>query len=163
MATTISVAIERIFIDYELYFAIFFYFGVIVGSIFPDLDEEGSYLSLKFPLFPMLLKLFGVTHRGVTHLLLPVIVMASLFILFFNNLEELTAVVLLGFIIGYLLHLCGDMVTKGGINNFYTPFSSKHGVLLPRFMRFYTNSKEEKQVFFLMLIILAIETSIFLF
>lgn len=122
-----------------------FYLSIAIGSLFPDLDEEGSKLSKVFPLFPMIYDLLGIEHRGVTHQLSFVFVLAigCFIILNLNYADFVSNIILYGLALGYFMHLPGDMLTKGGINNFYYPVSNVKGVLLPRVFRFYTHSKEE--------------------
>lgn len=119
------------------------------ASLVPDLDEEGSYLSRKLPIFPIIFKLFGVTHRGITHRLISVFLLIILFLALenFNETSFDTKPLIYGFVLGYFMHLAGDLLTKGGINQFFYPFSKAKGVLLPRRFRFYTNSATELFVF----------------
>lgn len=116
-----------------------------IGSLSPDLDEEGSYLSNKFPIFPIVFKLFGVTHRGLTHRAMFVAFLGVLFSIFYFFYDSSSEYVPLyaGFLFGYIFHLLGDMLTKGGINRFFYPFSLRQAVLLPRKYRFYTGSIQE--------------------
>ena len=122
-----------------------FYLSIAIGSISPDLDEEGSRLSKVFPLFPMIYDVVGIKHRGVTHQLIFVLVLAiGLFIILnLNDADFVSNVIFYGLALGYFMHLPGDMLTKGGINNFYYPLTKSKGILLPRAFRFYTHSKEE--------------------
>ncbi len=136
-------------------FFIIFMLALSVGSLAPDLDEEGSYLSRKIPIFPMIFGLFGVTHRGITHRLISVIALSATAFMLIAT-ENITSLfgesIVFGFTLGYLLHLCGDMFTKGGINQFFYPVSKSKGVLLPRKFRFYTNSFTEMIVLILLVI-----------
>jgi len=144
--------------DFSIQEIVAFYSMVVIGSLAPDLDEQGSYLSRKLPIFPIIFGLFGITHRGVTHQLISVIVLcfgAVLFNVIAGEKYELYKFFVSGFIIGYIMHLAGDMLTKGGINNFFYPFSKTKAVLLPRKLRFFTGSIQEYIVFsFVSLVVL---------
>lgn len=143
---------------------ILFFLALSIGALAPDLDEEGSYLSRKIPIFPMIFQLFGVTHRGITHRLISVVallVIAGIFVLG-GELSSDGISAFVGFSLGYLLHLVGDMLTKGGINKFFYPISNAKGVLLPRRFRFYTGSGKEKIVFVSIFSILIFE-NLFMF
>ena len=151
---------------FQQYFGIdfmLFLSSVVFGSLLPDLDEEGSYIGRKIPIASFLLKIFGVKHRGITHRLIFVFILGAIFYSIYYVYQYVILVpILYGLLLGYLFHLFGDMLTKGGIENFYFPISSKKGVLLPRWLRFYTGSIEELMVFSLLIAILAIEFPIFL-
>lgn len=126
-----------------------FLIAVAVGSLLPDLDEEGSYIGKKFPVVSFVYAFFGIRHRGLTHyalflFALTVIGMASIALL---DIEKISMFFIFGLIFGYLMHLLGDMLTKGGIDNFFYPFSTTKAVLLPRGLRFYTGSNEELYFF----------------
>lgn len=138
------------------------YCFIAIGALFPDLDEENSYIGRKLPLFPMLYQILGVTHRGITHQLIFVVGLILLFqYLFFTySVSFVEKLIAYSFIYGYFMHLAGDMLTKGGINNFFFPISRKKGVLLPRFLRFKTDSIQEHLllyflyfIFFLLIIV----------
>jgi membrane-bound metal-dependent hydrolase YbcI (DUF457 family) len=135
---------------------------VSLAALAPDLDEEGSYLSKKLPIFSMTYDLFNVKHRGVTHKAKSIVFLILLFMLinFLENLDNTSYIdssVYLGFIFGYLFHHFGDMLTKGGINEYFEPLSGMKAVLLPRKYRFYTASSSEFSVFALLSSIVALE------
>lgn len=142
----------------------FMFLGAVsLAALAPDLDEEGSYLSKKLPIFPMFFKLFGVKHRGVTHRAISVVFLIFLFLII-GYLDENTRVHLplyFGFLAGWSFHLAGDMLTKGGINQFFYPFSKTKAVLLPRRYRFYTASMNEFLVFTLLFGIVVIQSMYF--
>lgn len=90
--------------------------GLIVGSLFPDIDEPGSYVGRRSLGTSYIINfLFG--HRGLTHSLFPVAILIFLFWQFPISL-------LLGFTAGYLFHILGDLFSKSGVPLFL-PFSSK--------------------------------------
>ena len=139
--------------------SIAFLSALSIGALSPDLDEEGSYLSRKIPVMPMVFKLFGVKHRAITHRLIAVVFLISVyyaFVLYEPSIENVSYL-FYGFILGYLMHLFGDMLTKGGINEFFYPFSNIRGVLLPRNLRFFTGSSNEFKVFFIIISIVISE------
>lgn len=93
------------------------YVPLIIGSLFPDIDEPTSTLGRLLPVG------YFVKHRTVTHSLF------ALIIAFWIN-------PLFG--IGYLTHIFLDMLTPAGIQLFY-PWEKKVGVKLIRtgsFMEF---------------------------
>jgi inner membrane protein len=139
-----------------------FYLSVAIGSLAPDLDEERSKISKILPIFPWIYKIFGIGHRGFTHQLLFVMILSGFFwyILKYQNIDYLVGISIFGFILGYFMHLVGDMLTKAGINNFLYPFFGIRGVLLPRMFRFYTSSKEEKIIFYLLIFFIIYQISI---
>ena len=118
------------------------YFSAIIGSIFPDIDEENSYIGRRLPLFSIITSSI-FKHRTLTHyLILPLII--AIAGLFTSGLNQL---ICFSFAFGILMHDVGDMLTKGGINGFFFPlFSNAKIALLPRALRFYTNSIAEYMI-----------------
>jgi inner membrane protein len=125
--------------------AVLFLSASAIGSLSPDFDEEGSYLSRKIPVLPMIFKIFGVKHRGATHRAIAVFALCVFFVSLALIEKDNTLIlpIATGFIFGYIFHLLGDMLTKGGIRKFFYPVSEKTAVLFPRKYRFYTGSIEE--------------------
>lgn len=126
--------------DIQAPYSIYAYISIIIGSLFPDIDEEHSYIGNKLKPISIVISSL-VKHRTLTHyLLLPL-----LLIVFGFYLENYTyKIIIYGFAIGMLLHDAGDMLTKGGIRGFFFPlFSSKKIVLLPDILRFRTFSMQE--------------------
>lgn len=119
---------------------ILFYFFVLVGSVFPDIDEPESFIGRKLPIFSNILSLF-VSHRGITHfMIIPIVV----FILAYFENDYRIKIILVGLGVGIFAHSIGDMLTKGGVVGYFFPFFRKTKVaLLPSFLRFYTNSITE--------------------
>ena len=144
-AVTPALIIESALDYINIYNELLLYLAVAIGSLLPDLDENGSKLSKSFPIFPIVYELLGIRHRGVTHYLLFsfVFVTLSFFILQINNADIYNNIIFYGLSYGYFMHLIGDMLTKGGINNFYYPLINCKGVILPKKFRFYTHSIEE--------------------
>lgn len=108
----------------------------VLGSILPDIDLPNSKAGNKLkPIAKVINKLFG--HRTITHAPLWLV---PLFLLL-HNLSELTSAfpiaiktnlscLLIGYISGFISHLLGDMLTKGGIPLFY-PFKKHRYHLTP--------------------------------
>lgn len=154
-ALTPPLAIETIGNYFPLEYEIIFYLGLLFGALSPDLDEENSKLGKMFPVFPIIYDLLKIEHRGITHKLIFVIAMSIMFffIILLNSGDGYSISFLYGFAFGYLFHLFGDMLTKGGIRDFFYPFfEGVQGVLLPYRFRFYTNSKIEYTILFFLVI-----------
>lgn len=108
--------------------SVYIYFSYL-GSLFPDIDMKGSYISKRHPI---IYKLFGskFKHRGFTHSL----IFISFLIFLLESLTKYTSdnVVFLclssGFLVGYASHLCLDLLTKEGIEIFY-PISINFSLL----------------------------------
>ncbi len=95
---------------------ILFMVVLLFFSIFPDIDEKTSKIFKKSKPFSYLAVWFG--HRNIFHTIyVPV---AIFLVLFVFNLKLLSLAVL----VGYLLHLLLDLITKKGIALFY-PLSKK--------------------------------------
>lgn len=117
---------------------IYVYFSY-VGSLFPDIDMKNSYIS---KIFPKIYRFLGskFRHRGITHSLIFVYLLCSLFSIIVHHSENNIVFICLfsGFIVGYLSHLCLDLLTKEGIELFY-PISINFSILPIK-----TSSKSEK-------------------
>jgi len=124
--------------------------GVLFGSTFPDIDEPGSYIGRKLPFISRILSIF-IQHRGITHTLLILFLYIALFFFVETNYKEyigsMAEMFFLGFIIGNLGHILGDMTTKSGVTIFY-PFTSKSFGLMPKSYRYITGSAVEYLVVF---------------
>jgi inner membrane protein len=131
-----------------------FYIASLFGSLLPDIDEPESYIGKRIPIFSNVLSIF-IEHRGITHYLI-----VPLFLLTLAYFEDdlLVKPILFGLGVGVFAHTVGDMLTKGGIRGYLFPFFRKRTfVLLPWFLRFYTNSITEYLYisFFICLILLS--------
>lgn len=160
VAFAMTVAIPAVyFANIDGFGGISFLFATAVGALAPDLDEEGSYLSRKIPVMPMLFGLFGVKHRGITHRAISVLFLIALlgFLAFADQGFVAHLPVYFGFILGYIMHLLGDMMTKGGIRDFFYPLFGTKAVLMPRSYRFYTGSLQEYLVFIGIVCVVALE------
>jgi len=151
LASAITLSVEYIEPDLIENEAIFFPF-MILGSLLPDIDEKNSYIGRRLGAISIFFDSI-FEHRTFTHyLFLPVMIfIAGYFV------SDMTAkTILYALATGILLHDVGDMLTKGGINGFFYPFYKKKKIaLLPRFLRFYTNSVTE---YFLTMVLIAINT-----
>ena len=95
---------------------ILFMVVLLFFSIFPDIDESSSRVAKRLKPFSYLAVVFG--HRNIFHTIyFPIAISAVLFIF---DLRALALAVL----IGYLLHLFLDLITKRGIALFY-PLSKR--------------------------------------
>lgn len=85
-----------------------------LGSLLPDIDHPKSFLGrrVRFLSVPISATL---GHRGLTHSLIAII----LFSMFLASFAESLPSVITALCIGYLSHLLGDFMTKGGIPLFY--------------------------------------------
>lgn len=120
---------------------IYIYFSYL-GSLSPDIDMRGSYISKRFPL---LYKRLGskFKHRGFTHSLIFVLFLCYIFNLLTKYSDNNIVFLCLssGFIVGYISHLCLDIITKEGIQIFY-PMPINFSLLPIK-----TSSKLEKIIF----------------
>lgn len=120
---------------------IVFFYSVLFGALLPDIDEPESRIGRMAPRFISEAIKAVFEHRGITHTL-P-------FILLFLIASVMTVgyikIVFFGIALGVMSHIIGDMLTKGGINNFFYPFTKNiKTALLPKCFRFYTNSLFER-------------------
>jgi len=116
--------------------------GVVLGSLLPDIDEPQSRIGKRTMGISNIIKaIFG--HRGATHYLIaPLIIL--LLALFVYQSNQIYGLFTLGVSYGYLFHLFGDMMTISGIRRFFYPFGKKKPYwILPKKLRFYTNSFKE--------------------
>lgn len=124
---------------YKIILLLVYIYFAYLGSLFPDIDMRGSYISKKFPL---LHKSIGkkFRHRGFTHSLISVSMLSyTLELLIYytqNNIVFLCASS--GFVVGYVSHICLDLITKEGVEIFY-PLSINFSILPIK-----TSSKTEK-------------------
>ena len=120
---------------------IYMYFSYL-GSVSPDIDMKGSYISKRYPI---IYKKFGskFKHRGFTHSILFVSSIACLseILLSYTNNNIVFICLCSGFLIGYISHLALDLLTKEGIEIFY-PISINFSLLHIK-----TNSKTEKLIY----------------
>lgn len=92
--------------------------AVVVGSLLPDIDHPGSKLGRRVPIISHIMYLFG--HRGITHSLLFVLILALL--------GEFVSPVFYGLAIGSAVHIAGDMLTPSGVP-FFWPHKRRYSLL----------------------------------
>ncbi|HIP35573.1 MAG TPA: hypothetical protein EYG85_01830 [Crocinitomix sp.] len=128
----------------------FFLLAILLGSLFPDIDEPESYIGKKLKVISIVMSSF-FKHRTFTHYL--IFPLSLILVAFFCVDNIFNKVTILGFALGILLHDAGDMLTKGGIKGFLWPiFPNTRIALLPYFLRFKTFSIEEYILIWLVLI-----------
>jgi inner membrane protein len=80
-----------------------------IGSLLPDVDHPRSWIGRRlWPISRPLAALFG--HRGVTHSLVAVILCFV-----FLHWREFTRPTVCAVVVGYLSHLCADLLTTNGL------------------------------------------------
>src|SRR5689334_18500919 len=94
-----------------------------VGSLLPDVDTPASKMSRSLKWMGRPFRLFA--HRGLTHSLFAVFVLALIMV--FLQVQTVHAV---AFLLGYLSHLSADSVTKSGIRLWWP--SQKRFRLVPK-------------------------------
>ena len=94
-----------------------FFLMVLLGSIFPDIDERESKMN-QWSGLPGRIVAFFFPHRGLFHSLLLAVLLSALLAFYWNSHYAL------GLFIGYLSHLAGDAVTLAGVRPLY-PFSKQ--------------------------------------
>ena len=117
-------------------------FAVAFGATFPDIDEPHSYIGRKMPIFSHILSLF-VEHRGITHTVLLISLYYIIVNFYATNL--IYKIIGIGFIVGNVGHVIGDMTTRSGVAIFYPIYNENIG-LLPKEFRYYTGSMVEYAV-----------------
>ena len=89
---------------------------VLLGSIFPDIDDGKSKMKKASGIIGSIIS-YLFKHRGIFHSLIFAFGIFVLFIIFWNNYYAFA------FFIGYCTHIFGDIITPMGIRIFY-PFSN---------------------------------------
>lgn len=88
--------------------------AVILGSLLPDIDHPKSWLGRRLWFISAPLSLL-IGHRGLTHSLLAAAALTFMLIVY----GEIAGYLVASLCIGYLTHMAGDFVTKGGIPVFW--------------------------------------------
>jgi inner membrane protein len=152
MALASAVTLSYLYVDNDListlpYFE-YFLIAILIGSLFPDIDEPESYIGNKLKVVSILTSVI-FKHRTFTHYL--IFPLALIFIALYVD-NTFNKVTILGFAIGILLHDAGDMLTNGAIKGFLWPiFPNTRIALLPNFLRFNTFSIQEYILVYLVL------------
>ncbi|MGL6107279.1 metal-dependent hydrolase [Romboutsia sp.] len=127
---------------YKLILVLVYLYFSYAGCLFPDIDLKNSYISKAHPL---LYKLFGskFRHRSFTHSLLFLYLLSYLFDILVKATDNNITFICIssGFLVGYLSHLCLDLITKEGIELFY-PVTINFSILPIK-----TSSKSEKIIY----------------
>ncbi|WP_157811986.1 metal-dependent hydrolase [Alteribacter populi] len=114
LATTIAAGATVSFFQSDVLFSYLYVIGLAIGSLLPDIDEPNSFLGRRVRVLSKPIKrIFG--HRGVTHS-----VLTWLLLVYF--LYPTDSLFITGFLIGYSIHLLGDLFSKRSIPLF-APFS----------------------------------------
>lgn len=126
---------------YICFLIVVYVYGAYFGSVLPDIDMKGSYISKKIP---FMYKLLGkhLKHRGITHSL-TFLMMLWVCILSLVELAERDFIVTLffyGLLIGYISHIILDLFTSDGVYLF-APYKK-----VIKIANLKTNSNEEKRM-----------------
>lgn len=99
--------------------------SAVIGSIFPDIDHKGSYISKRVKAVSFFISRL-LKHRGITHAPIVSIFMMGVLLVVgrFFFFSDLLNVGIIGFLIGALSHILLDSMTKGGVPLLY-PFNKK--------------------------------------
>lgn len=129
-------------INIETNESIMIFASSIFGSLLPDIDEPRSYIGRRFYLFSCIVGSV-VKHRTFTHyLILPITIVISARYLI--EAESLAQLMLYGLGFGVFFHSLGDLITNTGIRGYLFPFfMNRKIVLLPKYLRFDTDSAIE--------------------
>ena len=104
--------------------------GLILGSLFPDIDHRNSYLSRKIkPISFITSKLFK--HREFTHSIVGTITVSYLLYLILDrtNIETMySSMFNEAFTIGIISHIILDMMTVSGVVLFYPIYKKRIGI-----------------------------------
>lgn len=145
----IGIFLESILIQFKLVdisiASVIYIYSLLVGSVFPDIDHEQSYISNRLKLLSSIVR-SKFKHRGFTHSLL-IVYFLLLFGLVFNIILKLfyselfidfhiyILAVEYGFFIGYISHLFFDMFNPTGICLLY-PSSKRYRLPLSPIIKF---------------------------
>ncbi len=132
------------------------FMAVLIGSVFPDIDHPRSSIAQQSYLMKGISRAVFILseHRGVVHSLLASLLLTAFL---YSLLAEagLGGTIALGFLFGYLTHLVGDSMTKGGVR-WLQPFSDRklRGPLR-------TGARSEELLFVVLLALLFYELLLF--
>ena len=128
---------------------LFYFIAVFFGSLFPDIDEPLSKISKMLPNF--VTYFFNkLKHRGFTHNVFGIFTINIFFLMFFYIIiNKYFIVCSIGFFIGYISHLFGDIVTYQGL----VLIPGKKATRLGIFKHFLVGSRNESIIYLLFLIV----------
>lgn len=119
---------------------IYFYFSYF-GSLLPDIDMRGSFISKRFP---TIYKKIGknLRHRSLTHSLvfINILSFSSKLLLYYSDDNIVFLCLCSGLLIGSVSHIFLDLLTKEGVELFY-PITINFSIL-----RIKTSSKIERNL-----------------
>ena len=105
---------------YKIVLTVVYIYGAYFGSMLPDIDMKGSYIS---KMMPMVHKVFGkrFKHRGFTHSLLLLVIMYFAFkiLSIMSQGEYAIDMFFSGILMGCISHIVLDLFTKEGVVLFY--------------------------------------------
>lgn len=107
-----------------------------LAALLPDIDHPKSEIRRKMGIMGRI-GLFWLSHRGITHTWLALVIVGAVATLF------LPSPLALAILAGYASHLIADMATVSGLPVFW-PLSESKFYVLPRPVRFRTGSLAEK-------------------
>lgn len=119
--------------------------AVLAGSLFPDIDEPGSFIGRRLWFFAWPIKIIGkfipmFKHRAATHYLIVPLLLA----ITSAGLQNLS---LGAFALGWFAHTIGDMLTVSGIKGYLYPlFPNTRIRLLPEHVALKTGGFYEQLV-----------------
>lgn len=136
---------QNYLLKYNIYYRIILLFIYVYfsyfGSLIPDIDMRGSYISKRFPI---IYKKLGknLRHRGFTHSIVFIGILSFLGKLLMEYSDNNIVFYCLssGLIIGSISHICLDLITKEGVELLY-PITINFSILSIR-----TSSKLEKTI-----------------
>lgn len=130
--------------------------GLMLGSLFPDIDHRNSYLSRKVkPISCITSKIFR--HREFTHSIVGTILMSYLFYLLLGkfNINPIYANVFIkAFTIGIISHILLDMMTVSGVVLFYPLYKKKVRLWIFNTSNYYRIRARAKEIFIMVVFIL---------
>ena len=104
--------------------------GLVLGSLFPDIDHKNSYLSRKVkPISFITSKLFK--HREFTHSIVGTISFSYLLHIILNKMNReiiYSSMFRNAFTIGFISHIILDMMTISGVVLFYPIYKKRIGI-----------------------------------
>lgn len=99
-----------------------------IGAIFPDIDTKQSKISYKMPIVSFFTRLI-VGHRGIIHT--PIFLIAAIAVgTICGFIVPVPYFVILGFSMGFMLHLIQDSFTRRGIKWLY-PIVDRYYSIIP--------------------------------
>lgn len=104
-----------------------------VAALLPDIDHPGATINRKLIVTKLVALIVG--HRGITHSIWVVAMIAGLYL-------HTGLLAMLGVLVGYSVHIVVDMLTSAGVRLF-APISRASIHLLPRPVRLRAGSWQE--------------------